>query len=86
MNGALQHLHPLPAQILVVGALRLDGGHNVAQGVDQPSVELVNGLAGPLQARAVLLEGGAADVLGHILDACIQPGHRGVLHGADLVL
>ena len=85
-DGALQHLHALPAQILVIGGLGLHGGDDVAQGVHQPHIELIDGLAGPLQAHAVLGIGGLADVLGHILDAGIQSGHGGVLHGADLLL
>ena len=58
----------------------------VAQGVHQTHVELIDGLAGPLQTHAILLIGGLADILGHILDAGVQSGHRGVLHGADLLL
>ena len=85
-DGALQHLHPLPAQVLVVGRLGLDRRDNVAQRVDQAHVELPDGLHGPLQPHAVLLVGGPADVLGHVVDAGVQPGDGGVLHGSDSVL
>ena len=85
-DGALQHLHALPAQILVVGGLGLDGGDDVTQRVDEAHIELVNGLGGPLQPHAVLLESGLADVFGDILDAGVQPGDGGVFHGADLIL
>ena len=85
-DGALQHLHPLPAQVLIVGTLGLDGGHHVAQRVDQPHVELPDGLAGSLQPHPVLGKSGLSDVLGHILDAGVQPGHGGVLLGNDLLL
>ena len=85
-DGALQHLHPPPAQIFIVGGLWLHCGDDVAQGVDQPHVELIDGLTGSLQPGAVLREGGLADVLGHIVDPGVQPGHCRVLHGPDLVL
>ena len=85
-DGALQQLHPPPAQILIVGRLGLYRRNHTAQGVDEPHVELPDGLAGPPQVQAVLLIAGLSDVLGHILDAGIQPGHGGVLGFNDLIL
>ena len=85
-DGALQQLHPPPAQVLIVGRLGLYRRDHVAQGVDEPHVELPDGLAAPPQVQAVLLIAGPADVLGHILNAGVQPGHGGVLGFNDLLL
>ena len=70
----------------VVGRLGLHRRDDVAQGVDQARVELVDGLGGPLQPHAVLLKSGPADVFGNILNPGVQPGYGGVFHGAYLIL
>ena len=84
--GTLQHLHPPPAQVFVIGRLGLDRGDDIAQRVNQAYVEPPDSLRRALQSHAVLLKGGFADVLGHILDPGVQSRHGGVFHGADLIL
>ena len=85
-DGLFQRGHTVPAQALIIGGLWLDGGYNIAQGVDEALVELENGVGGPLQGLAELFIGRFADVLRHILGLGVQPHHCGVFHTDNFLL
>ena len=67
-DGFGEGFHTLPAVHLIVGSLGLHSRYDVAQGVDQPFVELEQRIGGAFQGLAVLFVALFPDIIGNVTE------------------
>jgi hypothetical protein len=75
----LKRPHALPAYPLVIGALRLDGGHYIAQRVDERGIEAEHGLLRRLRRGAALLKRPALYEFRQLVETRIEPDYRRII-------